>query len=181
MQRNRDRARNELVPARGSDRAHASFPLISLIRSDGSGRANLGECTRGELGAGRPVGAAGCTRGCRTNQRRGRLFVGLPQGDGFGVNHLAREGPARAAWAALTRSAKTAIVKFVQAVWFVRQPCVTNAEGGIYVGGFVHRRCCAGDGGLLALQRRPSGEGPKPPRAALAEDRRGERSGKRRA
>src|ERR1039458_8439995 len=27
MQRNRDRARNELVPARGSDRAHASFPL----------------------------------------------------------------------------------------------------------------------------------------------------------
>ena len=56
------------------------------------------------------------------NQRRGRLFVGLPQGDGFELNHLVREGPARAAWASLTRSAKTAIVKFVQAVWFVRQP-----------------------------------------------------------
>ncbi len=70
----------------------------------------------------RPVLAAGLHRGCRTNQRRGRLFVGLPQGDGFGVNHLGREGPARADWAALTRSAKAAIVKFVQAVWFVRQP-----------------------------------------------------------
>src|ERR1019366_7177968 len=34
--------------------------------------------------------------GCRTNQRRGRLFVGLPQGDGFGLNHLVREGPAHA-------------------------------------------------------------------------------------
>jgi hypothetical protein len=32
--------------------------------------------------------------------------------------------------------------------------------------------------GLLALQRRPSGAGAKPPDAALAEDRRGERSGK---
>jgi hypothetical protein len=41
----------------------------------------------------------------------------------------------------------------------------------------LHRRCCAGDGGLLALRRRPSGEGVKPPDAALAEDRRGERSG----
>src|ERR1019366_2145463 len=60
--------------------------------------------------------------GCRTNQRRGRLFVGLPQGDGFGVNHLGREGPARADWAALTTSANSAIVRFVQAVWFVRQP-----------------------------------------------------------
>jgi hypothetical protein len=44
----------------------------------------------------------------------------------------------------------------------------------------LHRRCCARDGGLLALQRRPSGAGAKPPCAALAEDRRGERSGKRR-
>jgi len=33
----------------------------------------------------------------------------------------------------------------------------------------------------LALRRRPSGVGVKPPGAALAEDRRGERSGKRRA
>ena len=39
-------------------------------------------------------------------------------------------------------------------------------------------RCCAGDGGLLALRRRPVGGGVKPPRAALAEDRRGERRGK---
>jgi hypothetical protein len=43
------------------------------------------------------------------------------------------------------------------------------------------RRCCARDGGLLALQRRPSGAGAKPPRAALAEHCCGERSGKRRA
>ena len=39
------------------------------------------------------------------------------------------------------------------------------------------RRCCARDGGL-ALRRRPAGGGAKPPRAALAEDRRGERQGK---
>ena len=39
------------------------------------------------------------------------------------------------------------------------------------------RRCCARDGGLLALRRRPSGGGVKPPCAALAEDRRGERQG----
>ncbi len=34
------------------------------------------------------------------------------------------------------------------------------------------------DGGLLALRDRPMGDGSKPPRAALAEDRRGERRGK---
>jgi hypothetical protein len=37
--------------------------------------------------------------------------------------------------------------------------------------------CCAGDEGL-ALRRRPSGGDVKPPQAALAEDRRGERWGK---
>src|SRR6266511_355168 len=42
------------------------------------------------------------------------------------------------------------------------------------------KRCCARDGGSLALQRRPTGAGAKPPGAALAEDCRGERSGKRR-
>ena len=42
----------------------------------------------------------------------------------------------------------------------------------------LYRRSCARDGGLLALQRRPTGAGAKPPDAALAEDRRGERSGK---
>ncbi len=36
-------------------------------------------------------------------------------------------------------------------------------------------RCCVGDEGLMALRRRPSGGGVKPPHAALAEDRRGER------
>jgi transposase len=35
--------------------------------------------------------------------------------------------------------------------------CVTNAEGGVGVGDIVHRRCCARDGGLLALRRRPCG------------------------
>src|SRR5712692_8535314 len=39
-------------------------------------------------------------------------------------------------------------------------------------------RCCAGDEGFLALRRRPAGGGVKPPQAALAEDRRGERWGK---
>ena len=39
-------------------------------------------------------------------------------------------------------------------------------------------RCCVEDGGVVALRRRPVGGGVKPPRAALAEDRRGERRGK---
>jgi hypothetical protein len=39
-------------------------------------------------------------------------------------------------------------------------------------------RCCAEDGGLVALRRPPAVGGVKPPRAALAEDRRGERRGK---
>lgn len=38
-------------------------------------------------------------------------------------------------------------------------------------------RCCARDEGL-ALRSRPAGGGFKPPGAALAEDRRGERPGK---
>src|SRR5206468_1782050 len=41
-------------------------------------------------------------------------------------------------------------------------------------------RCCMGDGGCLALRSRLAGEGFKPPRGALAEDRRLERRGKRR-
>ena len=40
------------------------------------------------------------------------------------------------------------------------------------------RHCSTGDGGLLAPRDRPMGDGLKPPRAALAEDRRGERRGK---
>ena len=39
-------------------------------------------------------------------------------------------------------------------------------------------RCCAGDGRQMAFRRRPTGVGAKPPCAALAEDRRGERQGK---
>jgi hypothetical protein len=39
-------------------------------------------------------------------------------------------------------------------------------------------RCCADDEGFVALRRRPAGGGVKPPQAALAEDRRGERWGK---
>jgi len=39
-------------------------------------------------------------------------------------------------------------------------------------------QCSMRDGGLLALRDRPVGEGLKPPHAALAEDRRGERCGK---
>ncbi len=40
------------------------------------------------------------------------------------------------------------------------------------------RVCCVEDEGFVALQRRPSGGDVKPPHAALAEDRRGERWGK---
>jgi len=39
-------------------------------------------------------------------------------------------------------------------------------------------RCCARDGRWMAFRRRPAGAGAKPPCAALAEDRRGERQGK---
>jgi len=42
------------------------------------------------------------------------------------------------------------------------------------------RRCSMSDGGWLALRDRPMGDGLKPPRAALAEDRCGERRGERR-
>jgi hypothetical protein len=40
------------------------------------------------------------------------------------------------------------------------------------------RQCSTRDEGLMALRDRPMGDGLKPPRAALAEDRRGERRGK---
>src|ERR1017187_2603595 len=55
-------------------------------------------------------------------------------------------------------------------------PCVTNAEGNPscrQVSSLM--RCCTRDEGLLALRSRPAGGGFKPPHAALAEDRRGER------
>jgi len=50
-------------------------------------------------------------------------------------------------------------------------------RGDLGVGGCLWGGCCAGDGGL-ALWSRPAGGGFKPPYAALAEDRRGERCGK---
>ncbi len=55
-------------------------------------------------------------------------------------------------------------------------PCVTNAERSPpcrQVSSLM--RCCTRDEGLLALRSRPAGGGFKPPHAALAEDRRGER------
>ena len=57
--------------------------------------------------------------------------------------------------------------------------CAARAERSRHVGvdPFVVR-CCVEDGGFVALRRRPAGGGVKPPRAALAEDRRGERRGK---
>ena len=47
----------------------------------------------------------------------------------------------------------------------------------LYVGEFW-KQCCVRDEGYLALRCRPAGEGIKPPYAALAEDRCGERYGK---
>jgi hypothetical protein len=49
-------------------------------------------------------------------------LVRLRQGEDSGVSLFSRGGPALADRAALTRSAKTAVVKFVQGVWFVRRP-----------------------------------------------------------
>ncbi len=49
-----------------------------------------------------------------------------------------------------------------------------------YVGKGFWKQCCARDEGVLALRCRPAGEGTRPPCAALAEDRCGERYGKRR-
>ncbi|MCA1676047.1 MAG: group II intron reverse transcriptase/maturase, partial [Actinobacteria bacterium] len=58
--------------------------------------------------------------------------------------------------------------------------CITRAPRAQRERGNVGRKprpmcCCVEDEGLLALRRRPSGDGVKPPHAALAEDRRGER------
>jgi hypothetical protein len=66
-------------------------------------------------------------------------FVRLAQHHDSGVNHFGRGGPALAAWAVFTRSAKTAIVRFVQPVWFVRQP-PSYAGLGINAGRFPARR-----------------------------------------
>jgi len=57
--------------------------------------------------------ATGLASGCRTNQRRLRLLVRLPQGHEFAAQHFGRGEAAPAGWAALTRSAEMAVVKFV--------------------------------------------------------------------
>src|SRR6266487_349384 len=55
--------------------------------------------------------------------------------------------------------------------------CAKNAEGEADVGDLA--RCgVVQEMKVVALWRRPAGGGVKPPRAALAEDRRGERRGK---
>ena len=86
-------------------------------------------------------------RGCRTNHRRSRLLVRLRQGDDSGVSLFSRRGPAMAACGALMRSAKTALIKFVQAVWFVRQP---QAKAAVF-----ERIAAHGSRPLLARSRRP--------------------------
>lgn len=58
-----------------------------------------------------------------------------------------------------------------------------NVEGGVGLRDWVRRTDCGAvrrDGGCLALRSRPAGDGFKPPTSALAEDRCGERRGKRR-
>ena len=77
---------------------------------------------------------------------------------------------------------------FVMGVWAGARPaprrgqslslsfkCATSAEGEVDVGRPHLMRCCVDDEGFVALRRRPAGGGVKPPQAALAEDRRGER------
>jgi hypothetical protein len=87
-------------------------------------RLGLGRCCYRVKGAATAVAVetAGLPRGCRTNQHHPRLLVRLPQGHDFGESHFGRGEPRPAGWVALTRSAEMAVVKFVQGVWFVRQP-----------------------------------------------------------
>ena len=60
-------------------------------------------------------------------------------------------------------------------LWNVRNECRETVSGRYLAGS---RQCSMRDGGLLAPRDRSMGDGHKPPRAALAEDRRGERCGK---
>jgi DNA-binding transcriptional LysR family regulator len=65
----------------------------------------------------------------------------------------------------------------VALAWWPETTCDTNAERSLGRRSSL-MRCCVRDGGSLALRCRPAGDGIKPPHAALAEDRRGERCGK---
>src|ERR1019366_5091983 len=58
--------------------------------------------------------------------------------------------------------------------------CATNATGRLECRSAFVKQCCVGDEGFVALRRRPAEGDVKPPRAALAEDRCGERLRKRR-
>lgn len=57
-------------------------------------------------------------------------IVRLTQGHDSELNHFGRGGPALATSDVLTTSAKTAIVRFVQAAWFVRQPPPNSRPNG---------------------------------------------------
>src|SRR5664280_3395098 len=58
--------------------------------------------------------------------------------------------------------------------------CATNATGRLECRSASVKQCCVVDEGFVALRRRPAEGDVKPPRAALAEDRCGERLRKRR-
>ena len=60
-------------------------------------------------------------------------------------------------------------------LWNVRNECREKTSGRCVV---ESRQCSMRDGGLLAPRDRSMGDDRKPPRAALVEDRRGERRGK---
>jgi hypothetical protein len=93
-------------------------------------------------------------RGWLSDKPRGRrLSVRLAQRHDSGVNHFGRGGTALTAWAAFTRSAKTAIVRFAQPVWFVRRPRRKACAGVVVSGLFLS----AGDDRLpnpAAIRRR---------------------------
>ena len=55
--------------------------------------------------------------------------------------------------------------------------CATNVKRGDAVGSRLSMQCSTEDKGLMALRDRPMGDDSKPPHAALASDRRGERCG----
>ena len=115
-----------------------------------------------------PAGACKEPRPCSGSAPSTPAATRPPTGTGTSTqehqrNHLSRYQPARALAADTSHSRRAA-------------PCVTNAGRSPpcrQVSSLM--RCCTRDEGLLALRSRPAGGGFKPPHAALAEDRRGER------
>ena len=143
-------------------------PRLGRDHNDGEGAAS-----------GARLPAAGSRRGCRTNQHHPRLLVRLPQGHDFGESHFGRGEPRPAGWVALTRSAEMAVVKFVQGVWFVRQPpsgaSVARDPSALSLAGFgclpvaadPSKRRCLGECWVRRLRTRG------PHRRALARERKG--------